>query len=416
MLKIQQKERKLKMFKFEKILMVSLILSLASFSNVLAQENLKTAEKKEQNVAVLNSEPSEKLDDNMKVLKNIKYIDFTNAEKEMPIAKEKAEQRVKQNMNLIYCCVNPFFKDRKDMSNFFAKSLFLNYVYDELIKELKKDKELEEYLNKKNELMDEWLSEGVTNEQVIKISLNYALLSDRLNNKNSGDFFRILLKAPSKMMQKIDYVFKSSERMKNIFNEKNFSDEKFEEIKNNAVLFLEKEKLRIEEKLKNAADACEKKKKAKFKRVVYWVVRECYKVRTIESFKEARLKELKYLEEKVAEISNKLIQGMLNERIESIKGTINTEENLRKSYEEEKSGVDFNLKYVFENLANDCLELQKTIAKDVAFEKQAAKQQIEIINYNIKAVWNISKSDFEKVLSEVATEKTNELLEIPYPI
>ena len=237
MLKIQQNERKLKMFKFKKIFMVSLILSLASFSNVLAEENLKTAEKKEQNVAVLNSEPDEKLDDKIKVLKNIKYIDFTNAEKEMPIAKEKAEQRVKQNMNLIYCCVNPFFKDRKDMSNFFAKSLFLNYVYDELIKELKKDKELEEYLNKKNELMDEWLSEGVTNEQVIKISLNYALLSDRLNNKNSGDFFRILLKVPSKMMQKIDYVFKSSERMKNIFNEKNFSDEKFEEIKNNAILF-----------------------------------------------------------------------------------------------------------------------------------------------------------------------------------
>ena len=76
MLKIQQNERKLKMFKFKKIFMVGLVLSLVSFSNVLAQENLKTAEKKEQNVAVLNSEPSEKLDDKMKVLRNIKYIDF----------------------------------------------------------------------------------------------------------------------------------------------------------------------------------------------------------------------------------------------------------------------------------------------------------------------------------------------------
>ena len=197
------------MFKFKKIFMVGLVLSLVSFSNVLAEENLKMAEKKEQNVGVLNSEPSEKLDDKMKVLKNIKYIDFSNAEKEIPLEKEKAEQC----RDLVYCSVNTFFKDKKDMSNFFAKSLFLNYVYDELIKELKKDKELEEYFNKKNDLVDKWLSGGENKEEAIKISLNDALLSV----KDSTNFVRVFLTAPSKIMQKIDDVFKSSERMKNIF-------------------------------------------------------------------------------------------------------------------------------------------------------------------------------------------------------
>ena len=72
---------------------------------------------------------------------------------------------------------------------------------------------------------------------------------------------------------------------------------------------------------------------------------------------------------------------------------------MQKSYEEAKSEVNLRLKDFFEAVADDCLELQKAIAKDVAFEKQAAKQQIEIINSSIKAVGNISKSDFEKVLS-----------------
>ena len=159
------------MFKFKRIFLMSLILSLASFLNVLAQENLKVPEKKEQNVAVLNSEPDEKLDDNMKVLRNIKYIDFTNAEKEIPLEKEKDRQR----KNLIHGRLNTFFKDKKDMSNFFAKTLFLNYVYDELIKELKKDKELEEYFNKKDEVMyDICLRGEKNNEEAIKINLNDA--------------------------------------------------------------------------------------------------------------------------------------------------------------------------------------------------------------------------------------------------
>ena len=196
------------MFKFKKIFMVGLVLSLVSFSNVLAEENLKMAEKKEQNVGVLNSEPSEKLDDKMKVLKNIKYIDFSNAEKEIPLEKEKA----KQYMDLLWCCVNTFFKNKTDMSNFFAKTLFLNYVYGELIKELKKDKELEEYFNKKDEIISKWARGEETNEEAMTISLNDTLLSE----KDSTNFVRVFLTAPSKIMQKIDDVFKSSERMKNI--------------------------------------------------------------------------------------------------------------------------------------------------------------------------------------------------------
>ena len=378
---------------------MSLVLSLASFLNVLAQENLKVPEKKEQNVAVLNSKPFEKLDDNMKVLRNIKYIDFSNAEKEIPLEKEKDKQR----KNLIHCSVNTFFKDKKDMSNFFAKTLFLNYVYDELIKELKKDKELEEYFNKKDEIISKRARGEETNEEVIKIIFNEALL----DGKNYR-FIEIFLKAPPKIMQKIDDVFKSSERMKNIFNEKNFSDEKFEEIKKNAILFLEKEKLRIEEKLKNEG-YYEQLQKDFFKKSVYELVRECYDVSTIENFKRAKLKEIEYIKEKLENISNENIKETLNDKIKFIQEFVSNEEALQKSHEEAKSEVNLRLKDFFEAVADDCLELQKAIAKDVAFEKQAAKQQIEIINSSIKAVGNISKSDFEKVLSEVEIEKTNEL-------
>ena len=406
MLKIQQNERKLKMFKFKKIFMVSLVLSLASFSNVLAEENLKVPEKKEQSVAVLNSEPSEKLDDNMKVLKNIKYIDFSNAEKEIPLEKEKA----KQCRDLVYCSVNTFFKDKKDMSNFFAKTLFLNYVYDELIKELKKDKELEEYLNKKDEIISKGVRGEETNEEIIKIKLNRAILSDRLIGKESGSFFSIFLPAPPKILQKIDDVFKSSEQMKNIFNEKNFSDEKFEEIKNNAILFLEKEKSKIEENLNNGAAYCEQKEKEEFKKTVYGCVRACYDFRTIESFKESKLKEIEYLNEELIAVSNENIKKMLNGRINHIKDTISTEEKLRKSYEEEKSNVNFNLEYVFKNFADNCLKLQNTIAKSVENARKWIKKTIKTINANINAIGAIPKSDFEKVLSEIEIEKANELL------
>ncbi len=391
------------MFKFKKIFMVSLVLSLVSFSNVLAEENLKTAEKKEQSVAVLNSEPSEKLDDKMKVLKNIKYIDFSNAEKEIPLAKEKD----KQCRDLVDCSVNTFFKDKKDMSNFFAKSLFLNYVYDELIKELKKDKELEEYFNKKDEVMyDICLRGEKTNEEAIKINLNDALLDE----KDSNNFIKIFLVAPYKIMQKIDDVFKSSEQMKNIFNEKNFSDEKFEEIKKNAILFLEKEKSKIEKNLNDGAVYCEQKEKEEFKKTVYGCVRACYDFCTIESFKESKLKEIEYLNEELIAVSNENIKKMLNGRINHIKDTISTEEKLRKSYEEEKSNVNFNLEYVFKNLADNCLKLQNTIAKNVENAKKWAKKTIETINANINAIGAIPKSDFEKVLSEVEIEKISEFL------
>ena len=381
---------------------MSLVLSLASFLNVLAQENLKVPEKKEQNVAVLNSKPFEKLDDNMKVLRNIKYIDFSNAEKEIPLEKEKAEQC----RDLVYCSVNTFFKDKKDMSNFFAKSLFLNYVYDELIKELKKDKELEEYFNKKDEIISKWARGEETNEEAMTISLNDTLLSE----KDSTNFVRVFLTAPSKIMQKIDDVFKSSERMKNIFNEKNFSDEKFEEIKNNAILFLEKEKSKIEENLNNGAAYCEQKEKEEFKKTVYGCVRACYDFRTIESFKESKLKEIEYLNEELIAVSNENIKKMLNGRINHIKDTISTEEKLRKSYEEEKSNVNFNLEYVFKNFADNCLKLQNTIAKSVENARKWIKKTIKTINANINAIGAIPKSDFEKVLSEIEIEKANELL------
>ena len=409
MLKIQQNERKLKMFKFKKIFIMSLIFSLASFSNVLSEENLKVPEKKEQNVSVLNSEPSEKLDDNMKVLRNIKYIDFSNAEEEIPLEKEKAEQRVKQNMNLIYCCVNPFFKDRKDMSNFFAKSLFLNYVYDELIKELKKDRELEEYLNKKDEIISKGVRGEETNEEIIKIKLNRALLNDRLIGKESGSFFRIFLAAPPKIMQKIDDVFKSSERMKNIFNEKNFSDEKFEEIKNNAILFLEKEKSKIEKNL-NDEGYYEQLRKENFKKSIYRFVRECYDCRTIESFKEAKLKELEYLKEKVANISNENIKKMTNDEIKNLQKNISTVENLQRYYEQEKNAVNLAQNSFYENLADDCLKFKKAIKEDFEDTKKFAEKRIEMINANIKAIRAVPKSDFEKVLTEVEIEKANELL------
>ena len=404
MLKIQQNERKLKMFKFKKIFMVSLILSLASFSNVLAEENLKTAEKKEQNVAVLNSEPSEKLDDKMKVLKNIKYIDFSNAEKEIPLEKEKAEQC----RDLVYCSVNTFFKDKKDMSNFFAKSLFLNYVYDELIKELKKDKELEEYFNKKDEIISKWARGEETNEEAMTISLNDTLLSE----KDSTNFVRVFLTAPSKIMQKIDDVFKSSERMKNIFNEKNFSDEKFEEIKNNAILFLEKEKAKIEKNLNNEG-YYEQLQKDFFKKSVYELVRECYNVSTIENFKRAKLKEIEYINEKLVNMSNENIKKMLNDKIKFLQETVNNEETLQKSYEEVKSEVNLRLGAFFENVADGCLKLQNRIANDVKLQEQIAEKNIAIINSNINGINGIPKSDFEKVLSEVEIEKTNEFLGTP---
>ena len=388
------------MFKFKKIFMVSLILSLASFSNVLAEENLKTAEKKEQNVAVLNSEPSEKLDDKMKVLKNIKYIDFSNAEEEIPLAKEKD----KQCRDLVYCSVNTFFKDKKDMSNFFAKSLFLNYVYGELIKELKKDKELEEYFNKKDEIISKWARGEETNEEAMTISLNDTLLSE----KDSTNFVRVFLTAPSKIMQKIDDVFKSSERMKNIFNEKNFSDEKFEEIKNNAILFLEKEKAKIEKNLNNEG-YYEQLQKDFFKKSVYELVRECYNVSTIENFKRAKLKEIEYINEKLVNMSNENIKKMLNDKIKFLQETVNNEETLQKSYEEAKSEVNLRLGAFFENVADGCLKLQNRIANDVKLQEQIAEKNIAIINSNINGINGIPKSDFEKVLSEVEIEKTNEL-------
>ena len=390
------------MFKFKKIFMVGLVLSLVSFSNVLAEENLKTAEKKEQNVGVLNSEPAEKLDDKMKVLKNIKYIDFSNAEEEIPLAKEKD----KQCRDLVYCSVNTFFKDKKDMSNFFAKSLFLNYVYGELIKELKKDKELEEYFNKKDEVMyDIWLRGEKTNEEAIKINLNDALLDE----KDSTNFIKIFLVAPYKIMQKIDDVFKSSEQMKNIFNEKNFSDEKFEEIKNNAILFLEKEKAKIEENLNNEG-YYEQLRKEEFKRSIYRLVRECYDFRTIESFKEAKLKDLEYLKEKVANISNENIKKMTNDEIKNLQKNISTVENLQRYYEQEKNAVNLRLKDFFKAVADDCLKFKKAIKEDFENIKKFAEKGIKMINANIKAIEAVPKSDFEKVLSEIKIEKTNELL------
>ena len=393
------------MFKFKKIFMVGLVLSLVSFSNVLAEENLKMAEKKEQNVGVLNSEPAEKLDDKMKVLKNIKYIDFSNAEKEIPLEKEKAEQC----RDLVYCSVNTFFKDKKDMSNFFAKSLFLNYVYDELIKELKKDKELEEYFNKKDEIISKWARGEETNEEAMTISLNDTLLSE----KDSTNFVRVFLTAPSKIMQKIDDVFKSSERMKNIFNEKNFSDEKFEEIKNNAILFLEKEKAKIEENLNNKG-FYEQAQKDFFKKNVYGLVRDCYDVSTIESFKRAKLKEIEYIKEKLENISSESIKEGLNDKIKFLQESVSNEEALKKSYEEAKKDVNLRLKVVFfENVADGCLKLRNRIANDIKLQEQTNKKNIEIINSSIKAVRNISKNDFEKVLTEVETEKANELLGTP---
>ena len=112
-------------------------------------------------------------------------------------------------------------------------------------------------------------------------------------------------------------------------------------------------------------------------------------------------------------MSNENIKKMLNDKIKFLQETVNNEETLQKSYEEAKSEVNLRLGAFFENVADGCLKLQNRIANDVKLQEQIAEKNIAIINSNINGINGIPKSDFEKVLSEVEIEKTNEFLGTP---